>query len=133
MSTRTLDPLLVINQGESAIYSIRLLDQSGDSIDATEADAIEGETRIDGNVYQKYTTEDPAPNNYETIEVGGSGMQANEINIYVSREQSRNFTAGKNLYLNLLVKMPEGSTPLYYNLSYIIARTDKGTLLTSNI
>lgn len=133
MVVRTLDPLLVINQGESANYTVRLIDQEGNPIDASAADGIEAETRIDGILQQKYTTEFPLPTNYQTIDLGGSGDPSNEINIYVSRQQSSNFIAARNLQLNILVKMPEGSNPLYYNLAYIIARTDKGTLLNSTL
>ncbi len=125
----TISPLLVINQGESQNYSLNLADQQGNPIDLTDVVGIEAETRIGINQYKKYSNSVVSGEGLITVDPDIT----NKISFYVDRQQSINFPAGQNLIFNILVKNPDGSTPLYYNLSYIIAKTDSGTLLNSSL
>ena len=125
----TLSPLLVINQGESQNFSIQLNDQQGNPIDLSSVIGIDAETRIGGQLFKKYSNSVVSGEGLITVD----GTITNKISFYVDRPQSINFPAGQNLQFNILVKNPDGSTPLYYNLSYIIAKTDTGSLLTSSI
>lgn len=120
----------VIKQGESADFTVALIDQAGNQILVDDAVGIEAETRVGGIISRKYTDDSPLPDDYYTI----TKIATNKISIYVSRTDSVNFDPqSKQVILNVLVKMPEGSTPLYYNLQYVIATTATGTLLNSSL
>lgn len=120
----------VIKQGESGDFTVTLVDQSGNLIDITSALGIEAEIRVDGILSRRYTDAGSPPDDYYPI----TKTLPNKIGIYISRADSLNYNPqSKQVILNVLVKNPEGSTPLYYSLQYVIATTATGYMLNSSL
>lgn len=132
-SQSSVPPPPLIGQGESLKITLNLIDQFGNPIDLTNVVGIEAETRIDNILSRRYSDAGSPPTDYYTITKTGVSIP-NQISFYISRQDSLQFTvAGRQVHFNILIKNPDGSTPLYYSLTYVIAITKKGYLQNSSL